>query len=99
MLFVVVVVRVYDDSLRASHKREQELKEKLNTTERYSKEKDQRCSKLENDLIDMQKKMAVSRDDYEQQLEILQQKREKLCTRQNFSSFCLFSSTPKVYCC
>ena len=31
--------------------------------------RDQKCSKLEDDMYDMQKKMAASRDDYEQQEE------------------------------
>ena len=41
--------------------------EKLNFAQRDSQEKDQKCSKLEDDMYDMQKKMASSRDDYEQQ--------------------------------
>ena len=48
-------------------KREQELKEKLSAAQRDSQEKDQKCSKLEDDMYDMQKKMVASRDDYEQQ--------------------------------
>ena len=32
-------------------------------------EKDRKCSKLEDGLYDMQKKMAASRDEYEQQQE------------------------------
>ena len=59
-------IRAYDDSLRASKRREQELKEKLDAY-RDSQEKDQKCSKLEDDMYDMQKKLAASRDDYELQ--------------------------------
>ena len=63
------VIRAYDDSLRASKKREQELEEKLNAAQRDAQEKDQKCSKLEDDMYNMQKKMGVSRDHYEQQQE------------------------------
>ena len=41
--------------------------EKLNDAWQDSHKKDQKCSKLEDDMYDMQKKMAASRDDYEQQ--------------------------------
>ena len=57
-------IRAYDDSIRASKRREQELEEKLDAAYRDSQEKDQKRSKLEDD---MQKKMAASRDDYELQ--------------------------------
>ena len=40
--------------------------EKLNSAQRDSQEKDQKCSKLEDDMYDMQKKMAAS---YEEQHE------------------------------
>ena len=40
--------------------------EKLNAAQRDSQEKDQKCSKLEDDMYDMQKKMATS---YEEQKE------------------------------
>ena len=48
-------------------KRELELQEQLNDPQRDSQEKDQNCSKLDAAIYDMQKKMAVSRDDYELQ--------------------------------
>ena len=57
------VVHAYDVSLRASKKKEQELQEQLNAAQRDSREKDQQCSKLEDAIYDMQKKMAVCRDD------------------------------------
>ena len=60
------VVQAYDVSLRARKKREKELEEKLNAAQHDSQKKDQKCSKLEDDMYDMQKKMAVSRDNYEQ---------------------------------
>ena len=41
--------------------------DKLNEAQSDSQEKDQKCSKLEDDIYDMQKKLAASRDDYEQQ--------------------------------
>ena len=65
------VVHAYDVSLRASKKREQELQEQLNAAQRDSQEKDQKYSKLEDAMYDMQKKIAVSKDDYEQQQELL----------------------------
>ena len=37
--------------------------EKLNAAQRDSQEKDQKCSKLEDDMYDMQKKMVASRDE------------------------------------
>ena len=77
MLFVVVVIRAYDDSLRASQKREQELKEKLNTAEQDSQEKDQKYSRLENDMFGMEKKMATVTDEYKQQQELLEKLQEK----------------------
>ena len=60
-----------------SKKREQELQEQLNAAQRDSQEKDQKCSKLEDAMYDMQKKMAVSRDDYEQQQELLVKLQQK----------------------
>ena len=41
--------------------------EKLNAAQRGSQERDQKCSNLEEDMYDMQKKMVANRDDYEQQ--------------------------------
>ena len=71
------VVHTYDVTLRASKKREQELQEQLNAAQRDSQEKDQKCSKLEDAMHDMEKKMAVSRDDYEQQQELLVKLQQK----------------------
>ena len=51
--------------------------EKLNAAQRDSQEKDQKYSKLENDMYDMEKKMAASRDDYEQQQELLEKLQQK----------------------
>ena len=42
--------------------------EKLNEAWQDSQKKDQKCSKLEDDMYDMKKKMVASRDDYEQQI-------------------------------
>ena len=41
--------------------------EKLNAAQRNSQKKDQKCSKLEDEIYDIQKKMVASRDGYEQQ--------------------------------
>ena len=49
--------------------------DKLNDAQRDSQKKDQKCSKLEDDMYDMQKKMVASRDDYEQQ------EKSKYCTK------------------
>ena len=73
----LVVVRAYDDSLRASQKSEQELKEKLDTAEQDSQEKDHKCSKQEIELFEMQKKMATVTDEYKQQQELLEKLQEK----------------------
>ena len=76
-LLFVAVVHAYDVSLRASKKREHELKEELTAAQRDSQEKDKQCSKLENDYYDMYKKMVAAKYDYEQaqeQLEKVQQK-------------------------
>ena len=45
--------------------------EKLNAAEHELREKDQKCSKLKDDMYDMQKKMACIKDDYEQQQQLL----------------------------
>ena len=71
------VVHAYDVSLRASKKREQKLQEQLNAAQRDSQEKDQKCSKLDDAMYDMQKKMAGSRDNYEQQQELLVKLQQK----------------------
>ena len=63
----LVVIHAYEDSLRISKKREEELEKKLNAAQHESQKKDQKCSNLEDDMYDMQKKMVASRDDYEQQ--------------------------------
>ena len=67
MHVLLSVIHAYDISLKASKQREHELLEKLTAAQHDSQEKDQKCSKLEDDMYDMQKKMAVSRDDYEQE--------------------------------
>ena len=51
--------------------------EKLNAAQRDSQEKDQKCSKLEGDMYHKRKKMAASRDDYEQQQELLEKLQKK----------------------
>ena len=51
--------------------------DRLNAAQRDSQEKDQKCSKLEDDMYDMLKKMAASRDDYEQQQELLEKLQQK----------------------
>ena len=65
------VINAYDISLKASKEKEHELLEKLNAAEHDLQEKDHKCSKLEDDMYDMQKKMACIKDDYEQQQELL----------------------------
>ena len=65
--FSLAVIHAYEDSLRLSKKKEEELMEKLNDAQRDSQKKNQKCSKLEDDMYYMQKKMVASRDDYEQQ--------------------------------
>ena len=47
----MAVVHAYDVSLRASKKREQELKEELAAAQHDSQEKDKQCSKLDNDYV------------------------------------------------
>ena len=71
------VVHACNVTLRASKEREQELQEQLNAAQCDSEEKDQKCSKLEDAMYAMQKKMAVSRDDYEQQQELLVKLQQK----------------------
>ena len=66
----MAVMQAYDVCLRASKKKELDLQEKLDAALRDSQEKDQQFSKLEDAMYDMQKKMAVSRDNYEQQKEL-----------------------------
>ena len=51
--------------------------ENLKAAQRDSQKKDQKCSKLEDDMYDIQKKMAASRDDYEQQQELLEKLQQK----------------------
>ena len=51
--------------------------EKLNAAQCDSQEKDHKCSKLEDDMYDMQKKMAASSDVYEQQQELLEKLQQK----------------------
>ena len=46
------------------------MQEKLDVAQHDSQEKDQKCSKLEDDVYVM-KKMSVSKDDYEKQQELL----------------------------
>ena len=70
-------MRAYEDSLLLSKKREQELMDKLNAARHDSQEKDQKFSKLEDDMYDMQKKMVASRDKYEQQQELLEKLQQK----------------------
>ena len=70
----IIVLHAYDVTLRASQQKEQELLKKLNAVQRDLQEKDRKCSKLEDDMYDIQKKMAISRDDYEQEQIELQQK-------------------------
>ena len=84
---LLVVVRAYDDSLKASQKREQELKEKLDTAERDSQEKDYNYSKKENELFEMQKKMATVTDEYKQQQELLEKLQEK--GKKYYKHYCL----------
>ena len=71
------VVHAYEVTLRASKKREQELQEQLNAAQHDSQEKDQKCSKLEDAMYDMQKMAVISRDDYEQQQEQLVKLQQK----------------------
>ena len=45
---------------------EQELMENLKAAQHDSQEKDQKFSKLEDDMCDKRRKMVAGRDDYEQ---------------------------------
>ena len=80
------VVHAYDVTLNASRKREEELIEKLDAAQCDALERDQKCSKLEDVLYQMQKNMAASRDDYEQPQELL----EKLQQKSKFSYYNLY---------
>ena len=51
--------------------------DQLNATQCDSQEKDKKCSILEDDMYDIQKKMVASRDDYEQQQELLEKLQQK----------------------
>ena len=93
------VVHAYDVSLRASKKREQELQEQLNAAQRDSQEKDQKCSKLEDAMYDMQKKMTVSRDDYEQQQELLVKLQQKSKYRLWEELVCMCSDSAVLIVC
>ena len=74
-LSLIIVLHAYDVTLKASQQKEQELLKKLDAAQRDLQEKDQKCSKLEDDIYDMQK-MAASRDDYEQEQIEVQRKSE-----------------------
>ena len=69
-----IVELAYEDSLRS---REKDLKKKPRTAEQDSQEKDQKCTKLENDMFSMQKEMASITDKYTQQQELLEKLQEK----------------------
>ena len=73
-LSTAIVIQAYDVSLRASKKREQELKEELAAAQHAAKEKDNQCYNLENKLYDMYKELVVAKDDYEQAQKLLEQK-------------------------
>ena len=51
--------------------------EKLNAAQRDSQEKDQKCSKLENDNYDMQKKMAEARRARQEEIKRLEALKKK----------------------
>ena len=76
-----VVIQEYKAMLLASEEeqqeREQELQEELNATQHDSQEKAQKCSKLEDAMCDMQKKMVVSKHDYDQQQNLLEKLQQK----------------------
>ena len=55
-------------------------------------EKDQKCSKLEDDIYDMQKKMVASSNNYEQQEK--SKYRTKQCLRYNFVCIIVMSIRP-----
>ena len=71
MHILVIVIHAYDVSLRASKEREQELQSQVDALQHQSIIKEQKLSKLEENDIDMQKKMLILRNDYEQQQEVL----------------------------
>ena len=71
---VHVVVQAYEISLRASREREQELEKKLVAAQHTAEEKEKQCSKLDNELYDMYKKMVAAKDDFEQAQKLLEQK-------------------------
>ena len=73
----IIVIHAYEVSLAASKEQEQLLRSELDTTKHASRHKDQRISKLEEELQVKLKEMAFLADQLEQQqneLEMLQQK-------------------------
>ena len=74
---IVVVIHAYDVSLRASKEREQELQSQVDALQHQSIVKEQKLSKLEENYSDMQKKMLILKNDYEQQQEVLEKLQQK----------------------
>ena len=74
---LVIVIHAYDVSLRASKEREQELQSQVNALQHQSIVKEQKLSKLEENYSDMQKKMLILKNDYEQQQEVLEKLQQK----------------------
>ena len=74
---LVIVTHAYDVSLRASKEREQELQSQVNALQHQSIVKEQKLSKLEENYSDMQKKMLILKNDYEQQQEVLEKLQQK----------------------
>ena len=77
MHILVIVIHAYDVSLRASKEREQELQSQVDALQHQSIIKEQKLSKLEENDSDMQKKMLILRNDYEQQQEVLEKLQQR----------------------
>ena len=74
---LVIVTHAYDVTLRASKEREQELQSQADVLQHQSIIKEQKLSKLEENDSDMQKKMLILRNEYEQQQEVLEKLQQR----------------------
>lgn len=54
--------------MEASKKKEQQLQMQLDTAQHEYQDKERQCSKLEHELCDMEKRMAVVTDQLEQSM-------------------------------
>ena len=77
MHILVIVTHAYAVSLRASKEKEQELQSQVDVLQHHSIIKEQKLSKLEENDSDMQKKMLILRNEYEQQQEVLEKLQQR----------------------